>query len=336
MFILKVNDMVNIFFQGLVLSGVLFWVGAKMWRDKFKRWGGVVLVLVFVFLTLVHRELELTRQLQGILVGSLFILGFGWWDDWRNLSWRKQLLGQIFLVGILLFFGFQVEYLNGIYNFGLHLDKIFLGGMSILSAVFIFFWVGTSINAMNWLDGVDSSLAVVALFGELSIGFVSLLPEVNQPAVAILASIFLGAVTGFLFFNLPPAKVEAGTVGSYFIGFVLASLAIVAGSKIITIMIVLILPLMDFGLVIINRWRRGVSIFKKDHSHLHYRLRALGWSDLRIFLTYGIFLGAVLILYIWLSTREARFYLLLGEMVVVGGGIKFVHKVYKVHKVERL
>ncbi len=318
--------MVNIFFQGLFLSGVLFWIGTKIWRNKFKRWGGIVLVLVFVFLVLVHRELELIRQLQGILVGSLFILGFGWWDDLRNLSWRQQLLGQIFLVIILLFFSFRVEYLNGIYNSGLQLDKIFLGGVSVLSAIFIFFWIVGSVNAMNWLDGVDSSLGIVALFGGLSIGFVSLLPEVNQPAIAILVSIFLGLMVGFLLFNLPPAKVEAGTVGSYFVGFVLASLAIMAGSKIITMMIILILPIMDFGLVIIDRWRRGVSIFQKDHSHLHYRLRALGWSDLRIFLIYGIFLGMVLGLYIWLPTREARFYLLLGEIVVVGGGILAVRK----------
>ncbi len=318
--------MVNIFFQALILSGVLFWVGIKIWKNKFKRWGGIVLVLAFVFLVLVHRELELTRQLQGILVGSLFILGFGWWDDLRNLSWRQQLLGQIFLVIILLFFGFRVEYLNGIYNSGLQLDKIFLGEVSVLSAIFIFFWIVGSVNAMNWLDGVDSSLGVVALFGGLSIGFVSLLPEVNQPAIAILISIFLGSMVGFLLFNLPPAKVEAGTVGSYFVGFVLASLAIMAGSKIITMMIILILPIMDFILVIVNRWQRGVSIFQKDHSHLHYRLRALGWSDLRIFLTYGIFLGIVLMLYAWLPTREARFYLLLGEMVVVGGGIVIVSR----------
>ncbi len=318
--------MVNIFFQALILSGVLFWIGIKVWGSEFKRWGGVVLVSVFVFLTLAHQELELTRQLQGVLISSLFILGFGWWDDWRDLSWQKQLLGQIALVIILLFFGFQIDYLNGIYDFSLRLDKMFLGGVSILSAIFIFFWIVGSVNAMNWLDGVDSSLGVVALFGGLSIGFVSLLPEVNQPAIAILVSIFLGAVVGFLLFNLPPAKVEAGTVGSYFIGFVLASLAVMAGSKIITMMIVLILPLMDFGLVIFDRWRRGVSIFQKDHSHLHYRLRALGWSDLRIFLTYGIFLGAVLFLYAWLPTREARFWLLLGEMVVVGGGILTVRK----------
>lgn len=316
--------MVNIFFQGLVLSGVLFWIGTKVWKGEFKRWGGIVLVLVFVFLVLVHRELELTRQLQGILVGSLFILVFGWWDDWKNLSWRQQFLGQIFLVVILLFFGFRIEYLNGVYNFGLHLDGLVWGGVSVLSVVFIFFWIVININAMNWLDGVDSSLGVVALFGGLSIGFVSLLPEVNQPAIAILVSIFLGSMVGFLFFNLPPARVEAGTVGSYFVGFLLASLAIMAGSKIITTMIVLVLPVMDFVLVIIDRWRRGVSVFQKDHSHLHYRLRALGWSDLKIFLTYGIFLATVLVLYIWLSTREARFWLLLGEMVVVGGGIGFV------------
>ena len=308
--------MLLIFFQALIISTVLFWLGGHFAKNN-KRWGGIVLVIVFVGLVLVHRELEITRQLMGLLVGSVFILVFGWWDDWKKLSWRKQLFGQAILVGILIYFGFQVDYLNGVYNLGLNLNSVALAGVSILSTFFIFFWVVGIINAVNWLDGVDSSLGVTALFGGLSLVFVSFLPEVNQPAVAILASIFLGAVTGFLFFNLPPARVEAGTVGSYFIGFSLASLAIIAGSKIITMMIILVLPMVDFFLVIINRWQKGQSIFKRDKTHLHYQLRMLKWSDQKIFLVYGLFLGSVLLIYSWLPTREMRFWLLIIEILVV-------------------
>ena len=162
---------------------------------------------------------------------------------------------------------------------------------------------------------MDSSLGAVALVGGMSILIVSFFPEVNQPAIGILASIFLGSVVSFLFFNFPPAKVEAGTSGSYFVGFVLASLAIIAGSKIITLMIVLILPLLDLGWVVLARWSQKQSIFKKDQKHLHYRLRKLGWSDWRIFSNYVVFLGVILVGYSLMDNRWMRIMLLLGEVI---------------------
>jgi len=309
--------MLGIFLQSLVVGGGLFWLGVKMVGNRFKRWGGVILILSFLILVLFHRELEITRQLQGVFWGSVAILLFGLWDDWRNLSWKTQLLFQGFLVALLIFFGFQIDVFRGLNEVVFRLDGIMWQGVSVLSVVFVFFWVTSIINAVNWLDGVDSSMGAVALVGGLSILAVSFFPEVNQPAVGILASIFLGVMVAFLFFNFPPAKVEAGTSGSYFVGFILATLAIIAGSKIITLMIVLLLPLLDFGRVIFLRYKSGESIFKKDKRHLHYQLRDKGWQDWQIFLAYFVFLGGVLVIYLLLPTREMRFGLLLVEAVLL-------------------
>jgi UDP-GlcNAc:undecaprenyl-phosphate GlcNAc-1-phosphate transferase len=312
--------MLEIFIQSLVLSGALFFVVFKFLKGEFKRWGGAVLIVSFWSMVLMHRELEMTMQLQGLLLGSMGILFFGLWDDWRNLSWKTQAVFQAVLVAILIYFGFSVEYFSGINGEMIRLDWLIWGGVSIMSAGFIFVWLTGIINAINWADGVDASMGSIAVVGGLSLVFVSFLPEVNQPAVAILASIFLGEIVAFLFFNLPPAKVEAGTSGSYFVGFVLAGLAIIAGSKILTMMIVLILPLVDFAWVIIERWRDGQLIFKKDNRHLHYRLRKLGWSDGRIFLSYFVFLGVVLVVYSLLDTREEKILLLVGEICLVVWG----------------
>jgi UDP-GlcNAc:undecaprenyl-phosphate GlcNAc-1-phosphate transferase len=309
--------MLDIFLQALIISGGLFWLGLKFYNGKSRRWGGIILIIVFVGMVLFHRELEITKQLQGILIGSLMILIFGLWDDWKNLSWKIQFCFQIILVGVLVYFGFAVQYFAGINGTDIRLDQVMLLGVSVGSLAFMFFWMVGIINAINWSDGVDSSMGAIAVVGGLSLIFVSFLPEVNQPAVAVLASIFLGGLAGFLVFNLPPAKIEAGTSGSYFVGFVLASLAIIAGSKIITVMIVLILPLIDFVWVVIERWRNKKSIFKKDKRHLHYRLRSLGWSDRKIFLSYFIFLGTVLVIYSFLDSRMMRSFLVLGEAFVI-------------------
>jgi UDP-GlcNAc:undecaprenyl-phosphate GlcNAc-1-phosphate transferase len=309
--------MLIIFLQALLVSIVLFFVTLKIFRSKSKRWGGAILIAVFIGMVVLHSELELTTQLKGMLIGSSMILLFGLWDDYKNLSWKIQATFQILLVGVLLYSGFSIDYFAGLGGDEIRIDKLILQGISIGSVIFIFLWVVGIINAINWSDGVDSSMGAIAMVGGLSLVFVSFLPEVNQPAIAILASIFLGSLVGFLIFNLPPAKVEAGTSGSYFVGFILASLAIIAGSKIITVMIVLVLPLIDFIWVVVGRWQNKKSIFKKDKSHLHYRLRKIGWSDRRIFLSYFIFLGSVLVIYALLDSRVERIFLLGIEICLI-------------------
>ena len=313
--------MLNIFLQSLIVGGGLFWLGRKVVDDKFKRWGGIVLIVVFWAIVFFHRELEITKQLQGILVGSVGILFFGILDDWKKFSWWVQIIFQIGLVVLLVRFGFEINYFAGIGGDEIRIDQFIWQGISVGSAMFIFFWVVGIMNAVNWVDGVDSSMGAVALVGGMSLIFVSFLPEVNQPAIAILASVFLGVIMSFLFFNFPPAKVEAGTSGSYFVGFILATLAIIAGSKIVTLMIVLILPLIDFILVVIERWRGRRSIFKRDNSHLHYQLRKIGWSDWKIFLSYFIFLSGILVLYSLLDNRMERVLLLLVEGVFIAVAI---------------
>lgn len=309
--------MLLIFIQALFASIILFFITFKILRGRSKRWGGVILIVVSIGMVLLHHELELTIQLKGIIIGSLMILLFGIWDDYKNLSWKIQAGFQGLLVVTLVYFGFNIDYFTGLGGDEIRIDKLMFQGLSIGSIIFIFFWMTGIINAINWADGADSVMGSIAIVGGLSLIFVSFLPEVNQPAVAILASIFLGGLSGFLIFNLPPARVEAGTSGSYFVGFILASLAIIAGSKIITVMIVLVLPLMDFIWVIIERWRNKKSIFKKDKSHLHYRLRRIGWNDRKIFLSYFTFLGSILVIYSLLDSRMERMILIVIEVILL-------------------
>jgi len=305
--------MVRIFLESLILGVILFWLGVKYqpgWLKK--RWGGIILIIAFIFLVLFHRELELTPQIRGLILGSIFILFFGLLDDYFNLNWKWQFLFQIFLVVVLIFSGFQIDSIR-LLSGEWRLDNWIFQSISWGSAVFIFFWVVSLINALNWLDGIDSSLVAVALPGALSIMAVSFFPEVNQPAIGILAIILSGLLAAFLFFNFPPAKVEAGTTGSYFIGFILAALAIIAGSKIATASVVLLLPLLDFLWVIAERMTDGQIVTLKDKRHLHYRLRELGWSQRKIFFVYFLFSLTVLVLYLQLDTRFQRLTLLVGE-----------------------
>jgi UDP-GlcNAc:undecaprenyl-phosphate GlcNAc-1-phosphate transferase len=146
----------------------------------------------------------------------------------------------------------------------------------------LFAWIFLVMNAMNWLDGVDGVCGGVSLITLAAIFFLSLKPEVYQPPIAIVAVIGIGVVLGFLFFNMYPARILAGTAGSMFLGFLIAVLAIIAGTKIATALLVLALPIADALFVIWQRMRDGVPITRPDKRHLHYRLMELGWSERRI------------------------------------------------------
>jgi UDP-GlcNAc:undecaprenyl-phosphate GlcNAc-1-phosphate transferase len=154
-------------------------------------------------------------------------------------------------------------------------------------------WIVLMMNSMNWLDGIDGLSGGITLIGSLTIFFLSLKPEVNQPPVAILAIVLAGSVLGFLAFNFNPSQVLAGTSGSLFMGFFLAVLAVFSGTKIATALLVMALPVIDFVWVIGERIRNKKSIFKPDRKHLHFKLLELGWSQKKINIFFYIITLAV-------------------------------------------
>jgi UDP-N-acetylmuramyl pentapeptide phosphotransferase/UDP-N-acetylglucosamine-1-phosphate transferase len=94
---------------------------------------------------------------------------------------------------------------------------------------------------------------------------------------------------GFLFFNFYPAKIFLGEGGGQFLGLMLGTLAIIAGSKIATALLVMAVPIVDLVWVILARLFGGQSIAQGDRRHLHFRLVDAGlrqWQAVLIF--YGL------------------------------------------------
>ncbi len=242
-----------------------------------KRLGGVVVILVFVLMVLLNKDLVVTKPIAGILIGGLMILFFGLLDDLKNLNWKWQLLFQIIVAIVAISFGVKSDFITNPF-----------GGLISLTNPIIYFILYTLyfllfVNSLNWLDGSDGLAGSVTLVAVAAILFLSLLPHVNQPAVAIICSIAGGAVLGFLVFNWHPARILAGTAGAWFFGFLLASLSIFAGAKIATVLMVALVPVLDFWRVIWERYRAGQSVFVgNDGRHLHHKLLKLGMSERQI------------------------------------------------------
>jgi len=241
-----------------------------------KRLGGAVVILVFVLLVLLNRDLVITKPIAGILVGGLMILLFGLWDDLKNINWQWQLVFQIIIALTAILFGVRSGYITNPFGGIINLSNPIIY-IILYTLYFILF-----INSLNWLDGVDGLAGSMTLVALATIFFLSLLPHVNQPAVAILATIAGGAILGFLVFNWHPAKIIAGTAGAWFFGFVLASLSIFSGAKVATVLMVTLIPILDLIRVVYERYRAGQSIFSRDDRHLQFKLLKLGMSEWQI------------------------------------------------------
>jgi UDP-N-acetylmuramyl pentapeptide phosphotransferase/UDP-N-acetylglucosamine-1-phosphate transferase len=106
-------------------------------------------------------------------------------------------------------------------------------------------------------------------------------------------------------FNLPPAKIESGSTGKSYYGLLLATLSIMNGSKLTSSIIVLTLPIVDFIIVVVNRYikhkpKNLLSLMRiNDTTHFHHKLMTLGLSSYQILLselsfTVLVAVGAVL------------------------------------------
>ena len=243
------------------------------------RFGGVAIITSFVVALLLDKRLVITTPLLGVLIASGAILVFGVIDDLRRLGWKSQLLFQFTVVSLVYAMGVRLQYvsnpLGGIFFFDSGLS--YFAGLSIS-----IIWVVFLMNVMNWVDGADGISGGITLIASVTIFVLSQRPEVNQPPIGIIMAALIGSLAAFLLLNFHPAKIMAGTSGSMFMGFILAILAIFAGAKIATTLMILVVPIIDALWVIGQRLKLKKSIFVADRRHLHYRLLELGWSTKRI------------------------------------------------------
>jgi UDP-GlcNAc:undecaprenyl-phosphate/decaprenyl-phosphate GlcNAc-1-phosphate transferase len=156
-------------------------------------------------------------------------------------------------------------------------------------SVVIYVAVMNAINLFDGADGVAGGVAIAILAGLL------LIAAGSGAAVPTLAPITLGAVLGFLYFNMPfgqrhRAPVFLGDAGSMVIGFAIAWFSLElyqAAPHVPSVVFVWLLglPVLDMVRVALGRLWRGASPFAPGREHLHHLLLACGTSPLATALT---------------------------------------------------
>lgn len=248
--------------------------------------GGIAIFLVFILGIWLFAKVD--RNILLMLGGLVLVVIIGLVDDILKLTPWQKLLGQI-LVGLILVVGgiginsFPLPD-GGYLELNRWVMEFSLGGVAIklvlLSALFTLLWTVFLINSVNFLDGLDGLASGVTLIAFLIIFALSLTRYVNQSEIALLAVIMIGALMGFLPYNLPPASIFLGDSGSMMLGYVLAVLSILSGGKVATLVLVMGIVILDTIWVIISRAKNGKKIWSADRLHMHYRLLDRGGKTL--------------------------------------------------------
>lgn len=271
--------------------------GRRRHRGTVPRLGGIAVFTAFTaavgvaawrgILTAGYGSDDILR-LKGLLIGGAMAFVFGLLDDRLDLSpWPQlafQLVVSLVALGTLLWLErFTIPF------FGMVRLNDYPWG-PLLYVPLTALWVMGMINTVNWLDGLDGLAAgvgaILCLVLAVHMRYRAAEP---QASAALLPLALMGALVGFLPFNIAPAQIFLGSAGAFFLGYALAGLGLIAGGRTATVLMVMGLPIVDVAWQIFDRVRHKRSPALGDRGHLHYRLRDLGLSTRAIVFLYWAF-----------------------------------------------
>ncbi len=243
----------------------------KVHKEPIPYLGGLSIYISFLIALAI--VIEFDQRVLGLLLGSTLVMFLGLLDDLKAIEPWIKIIGQLLAIAVLI-------------KSGIIIDIIFLTDLQ--NIILTIFWVLTVTNAFNIIDIMDGLAGGI---GSISLLFLVIISYFNkQYFISILASALFGALIGFLRYNFVPAKIYLGDSGSLFLGFVLASLSMIASYSednklaLLSPILLFALPLFDVTYVVILRLLKKKSPFRGSRDHYAVRMRIYGISVKKIVL----------------------------------------------------
>lgn len=289
--------------------------------------GGLAIVVAFflgaIFAGLFAPHWETPRWLRWFLGAVAMVALVGVVDDFRKLP----VLFRLFSYGIAA----GMATAGGIRIGGIDIPLLGTIEFGILEIPITILWIMAVVSFYNFMDGIDG-LAVGV--GVIVTGFLAYIAwEVGNPDILILTLVLGGSCLGFTRYNFPPAKIFMGDVGSTFIGFTLAVLALIGNQSEETGHIPFLVPVLLLGTflfdTIVTLGRRILSREKwylSHREHYYQKMTNLGFSHLQI--TLGecgmtFLLGVSALLYIR-TNQVLAFSILIMWLIFLAGLITLI------------
>jgi Fuc2NAc and GlcNAc transferase len=234
------------------------------------RGGGLGLVLSFYVGLILLFHFGLLQENIGLaLLGGFIIVIIGWMDDIYSLPARWR--APFHFIAAL----WALYWLQGFPSLNMGMTLLHLSWFGFFLATLGIVW---SINLYNFMDGIDGLAGSEAIFVSLSAGILLFLVGSH---LALICFLLLPATLGFLIWNWPPAKIFMGDVGSGFLGFIFAVLAIASENQhalpIIIWIILLAVFIFDATFTLISRIKRRQPLYMAHRDHAYQRITHKGY-----------------------------------------------------------
>ncbi len=272
-------------------------------KKKTPTMGGIFIILSTLVATIIFGEIRNPYILTTIFVFIAFA-AIGLTDDLMKVIYKNpqgfrgsfKIVIQFFIVGIAYLYLSSIDYFHMKSSIFIPFDEG--EWITIPKLIYIFFItfviVGTS-NAVNLTDGLDGLVSIPAIIAISCLGIMIFIASdanfsekfaIHQVSDSQELITFCSALTGgilaFLAFNLKPAKIFMGDVGSLAIGSVLGLMAIIIKQEIVffVISLVFVAEAVSVILQVASYKIRKKRIFLM--APLHHHFEKLGWSEKKV------------------------------------------------------
>ncbi len=290
--------------------------------------GGLSFVIPVLLILLLF--LNISPEINAIFWGVLILSVIGILDDIFNLPASYQFLGQLLAAVIIAVSPINLSSLSIPLDGILNLNWFELGLFIFPGDLVMIFWILLCINAIKFVNGSDglmegNAIIICLLFFILGI-------RTNAEIITVLSLIIAGGLSGFLFYNFPPAKIFSGSTGKTTLGFLIAVIAILNNTKFAASIMILTLPMIDLLFVICKRYlmhkpKNFWALIKiNDTNHLHHQLINLGFSSRKVLLveiSITLLIGLVAIL----TTGATNFFFFIFVIFLTVLGLLLLHTI---------
>ena len=269
--------------------------------------GGIIIIITMIIIvtgTYIFLRVNGQNDTANLLLPILLLtIGFGligFIDDFKKLVLRNTegLKPSYKMLGLLIISVAYVIYLVYGLKIGtqtyIPIVKQYVElpiYIYIPFAIFVILGTTNAINLTDGIDGLSSSVCAIIITCLTIIGIQFTIPEIS-----IFGSIAIGAILGFLMFNLHPAKVFMGDTGSLLLGGVISAMALYLKMPLLLIVIALIPVLETLSVIIQVAYfkKTGNRIFKMAPLHHHFELS--GWKENKVVIIFSVITLALCII----------------------------------------
>ena len=261
--------------------------------------GGIIIIIAMVLVAIgiciyftINDQITIAHKILPVLLLTLGFGMIGFIDDFKKLVLKntKGLKPSYKMLGLLIISVIYVIYLIYGLKIGtqtyIPIWKQYINLPIYLYIPFAILVILGTTNAVNLTDGIDglsSSVSAIILTCLTVIGMM-----LGQQEISVFGSIVIGAVLGFLMFNLHPAKVFMGDTGSLLLGGVISAIALYLKMPLLLLLIAII-PVIETISVIIQVVyfkKTGKRVFKMTPIHHHFELS--GWTENKVVVIFSV------------------------------------------------